>query len=253
MQSNYPNPTVMHKLAKLFPILSIVLAIPTIGFIAQANTNHHPGDHSGKLADMRMGYGDKLNLTPEQKAKMEQLHQSANTQIEQILTPAQLPKFKQIESQRQARKQARQPLNLTADQQAKIKAIHDANRQKFDAILTPAQQAQMKQERGGPEGRDGGHRLNKLNLTPEQQAKFKQIKAATDSQMDAILTPEQRQKAQAMRGGRDGMKDEWKSLNLTADQQAKIKAIHEANRQQVKNILTPEQQSRFNPGKRKMQ
>jgi Spy/CpxP family protein refolding chaperone len=67
--------------------------------------------------------------------------------------------------------------------------------------------------------------------------------------MDTILTPEQRQNMQAIRGEKGGMKDEWKSLNLTVDQKAKIKAIHQANQSQFKAILTPAQQSKFGNGK----
>lgn len=232
----------MNKLAKLLPILSIVLIIPTIGLVANAN----PPDISGQIADVSMGRGDKLTLTAAQKTKMEQLRQSVNTQIEQVLTPEQLPKFKQIESQRQARHQAHQMLNLTADQKAKMKAIRQADRQQFNAILTPAQQAQIKQDQSREN--DGWKaRLDRLNLTPEQKTKLEQLKTTTDDQMSAILTPEQRQASQAMRGEKTAMK----SLNLTADQKAKIKAIHLANREQFKAILTPEQQSKFKPGNRR--
>jgi periplasmic protein CpxP/Spy len=235
----------VNKLAKSLPILSILLTIPTIAFVAHANPDHV----RGQIADARMERGEKLQLTPEQKTKMEQLRQSVNTQIEQVLTPEQLPKFKQIESQRQVRHQARETLNLTADQKAKVTAIHQADRQQFNAILTPAQQAQIKQDRdnhdkGGWEGR-----LKRLNFTPEQKTKLEQLKIETSKQMDTVLTPEQRQKMQAMRGEKGGIKDEWKSLNLTVDQKAKIKAIHQANQSQFKAILTPAQQSKFGNGK----
>jgi hypothetical protein len=99
----------VNKLAKSLSILSILLTIPTIAFVVHANPDHV----RGQIADARMERGEKLQLTPEQKTKMEQLRKSVNTQIEQVLTPEQLPKFKQIESQRQARHQARETLNLS--------------------------------------------------------------------------------------------------------------------------------------------
>jgi periplasmic protein CpxP/Spy len=235
----------VNKLAKSLSILSILLTIPTIAFVVHANPDHV----RGQIADARMERGEKLQLTPEQKTKMEQLRKSVNTQIEQVLTPEQLPKFKQIESQRQARHQARETLNLTADQKAKVKAIHQADRQQFNAILTPAQQAQIKQDRDNHDNSGWGTRLKRLNFTPAQKTKLEQLKIETGKQMDTILTPEQRQNMQAIRGEKGGMKDEWKSLNLTVDQKAKIKAIHQANQSQFKAILTPAQQSKFGNGK----
>jgi Spy/CpxP family protein refolding chaperone len=237
----------VNKLAKLLPLLSIVLTIPTIAQVAHANPHHH----HGQIADVRMGGGDKLTLTAEQKTKMEQLRQSANKQIEQILTPEQLPKFRQIESQHQARKQTHEGFNLTADQKAKIKAIHQANRQQFNAILTPAQQAQIKQDRETGDHSGWVDRLKRLNFTPEQKTKLEQLKTNTEAQMGAVLTPEQRQKAQTMKAERGGMKNDWQSINLTADQKAKIKAIHQANHEKFKAILTPEQRSKFEPGQHK--
>jgi periplasmic protein CpxP/Spy len=232
------------KLARFLPILSIVLAIPTLAVVAHAKSHHH----RGQIADVRMGRMDDLNFTPEQKTKMEQLRQSTRTQIEGILTTEQRQKFQQIETQHQVRHQTGESMNLTVDQKLKLKAIRQANQQQFQAILTPAQQAQLKEDRGGEKGRYMA-RLDKLNLTSDQKAKMEQLKATGRSQMEAILTPEQRQKAQTMREGRPEMVQSWKSMNLTADQKAKIKAIHQASEQQFNAILTPEQQSKLKAGK----
>jgi Spy/CpxP family protein refolding chaperone len=234
----------MHKLAKLLPILSIVLAIPTLAVVAHAKPHYH----NGQIADVRMGRMDHLNLTPEQKTKMEQLRLSARTQMEAILTPEQRQKFQQIETQHQVRHQAGENMSLTADQKLKLKAIRQANQQQFQAILTPAQKAQLKEDRGG---RKGGYmaRLDKLNLTSDQKAKMEQLKATGRTQMEAILTPEQRQKAQTMQTRRPEMKNAWKSMNLTAEQKAKMKAIRQASEQELNAILTPEQQSKLKSGK----
>jgi Spy/CpxP family protein refolding chaperone len=235
----------VNKLVKSLSILSIALTIPSIASISQANPHHG----HGQIAESRMERGEKLQLTPAQKTKMEQLRQSVNTQIEQVLTPEQRPKFRQIESQRLARKQAHETLSLTPEQKAKIQAIHQADREKFNAILTAEQKAQIKQDRANQDRSSWTDRLNRLNFTPAQKTKLEQLKLDTDKQMDLVLTPEQRQKSQAMRGERTGMKDAWKSINLTPDQKAKITAIHQANSEQFKAILTPEQRSKFEPGK----
>jgi Spy/CpxP family protein refolding chaperone len=92
-----------------------------------------------------------------------------------------------------------------------------------------------------------GNRRNYFNLTPAQQAKMAELRAATRSQIEAVLTPEQRQKfsqltaqRQATRQGRKGM-----MTNLTTDQRAKLKAIRESNQAQFKAILTPTQQAQL--------
>lgn len=95
-----------------------------------------------------------------------------------------------------------------------------------------------------------GNRRNYSNLTPAQQAKMAELQAATRSQIEAVLTPEQRQKfsqiqaqRQTTRPGRKGM-----MMNLTTDQKARLKAIRESNQSQFKAILTPAQQAQLPQG-----
>lgn len=91
---------------------------------------------------------------------------------------------------------------------------------------------------------------DRLNLTPAQQAKIAELRAATRSQIEAVLTPEQRQKfsqltaqRQAVRQGGKGM-----MMNLTTDQRSRLKAIRESNQAQFKAILTPTQQAQLPQG-----
>lgn len=221
----------MNKLAKLLPILSLVLTIPTLAITAQAKPHHQIG--LGRIADAGMGRMGSLNLTSAQKTKMEQLRQSARTQIEQVLTAEQRQKFQQIASPDRAGRQNGDRLNLTADQKAKIKAIRQADRRQFQAILTPVQLAQLQQERGSRA--NGGYMggLDRLNLTADQKAKLEQLKANSRTQIQAVLTPEQRQTAQSNQGRRQEMSKEWQSLNLTSDQKAKIRAIRQASQQEL--------------------
>jgi periplasmic protein CpxP/Spy len=234
---NHPNPTMLNKLTKLLPL--IVLAIATPSFAAGNHSSHHRSH--GDLAVGEMGrHLSDLNLTPEQKAKMEQLRAAMKTQIDAVLTPTQRQQRDRITAQRQANRQGENGLNLTADQKAKLTAIRDANKAQFKAILTPAQQAQIAQGGGW---RRGG--IDKLNLTAEQTAKMEQLRASARSQMDAILTPEQQQQANTRRERRQSMVDSWKSMNLTADQKAKIETIRQSSEQQFNAILTPEQQAKL--------
>jgi periplasmic protein CpxP/Spy len=229
---NHSNPTMLNKLAKLIPLFALVIATPSF---AAANYSSHNHTH-GQIAASETGRMGKLNLTPAQKTKVEQLRASTRSQIDAVFTPAQRQQREQIHSQRQANQQGENGSNLTADQKAKLKAIREANKEQFKAILTPAQQAQMTQGGGWGKG-------NKLNLTSEQKTKMEQLRASARSQMDAVLTPAQQQQSQACRDRRQAMRNSWKSMNLTADQQAKIKAIRESSEQQLNTILTPAQQT----------
>lgn len=120
------------------------------------------------------------------------------------------------------RNQMRPPnfLNLTADQQTRFEQIRQNERSQIGAILTADQKAQLqrdypkgelrsnRQNRGTPPrpdqgtpstGQDRGRpRLPfaSLNLTAEQRSRIEAVQRTAREQMDAILTPEQRQQMQ---------------------------------------------------------
>ncbi len=102
-------------------------------------------------------------------------------------------------------------LNLTADQQAQMKKIHQNERSQIDNILTADQKAQLQRDRQnhqahrpengntpGTEQKQGMHHspFASLNLTADQQTKIKAVMQSSKTQMDGILTPEQRQTLQ---------------------------------------------------------
>ncbi|MFB2894183.1 hypothetical protein ACE1CI_14830 [Aerosakkonemataceae cyanobacterium BLCC-F50] len=102
---------------------------------------------------------------------------------------------------------------------------------------------------------------NRLNLTDAQKTQMRQIREATRTQIENVLTQEQKDKLRAAReqrrqqrgeqqaqqgGDRRGQRGQvWASLNLTADQQAQIKRIREESRQKMQAVLTPEQQQQM--------
>jgi Spy/CpxP family protein refolding chaperone len=232
------NPTMKNQLAKLLPLLTILFAVPAF---ASTSTYFNHNTRQGRIADGGMGKrADRLNLTPDQKTKMQQLRAATRSQIEAVLTPQQRQQLAQVKAQRQANRQDGKGMNLTADQKTQLKAIRETNQQQFKAMLTPAQQAQLAQ---GGRGWGKGGAMARLNLTPDQTAKMQQLRAAARSQMNAVLTPAQQQQAQARYEQRQAMGNTWKSLNLTPSQQAKITSIRQASEQQLNTILTPEQQS----------
>ena len=103
-------------------------------------------------------------------------------------------------------------LNLTADQKAKLKQIRETTESKISEILTPEQRQQMetlKQQRqaqrqsGQPRtGERKGGGMAALNLSEDQKTKIRAIRAQAKQDMDAILTPEQRQQRLDRKGQR---------------------------------------------------
>ncbi len=79
----------------------------------------------------------------------------------------------------------------------------------------------------------------RLNLSADQKAKMKAIRETTHTQVDGVLTAEQRTQLQAQKS--QGRGKGWKSLNLSADQKARIKTIMQASRRDREAILTPAQ------------
>jgi periplasmic protein CpxP/Spy len=213
-------------LAAIVPISSVL----TFADLAQARLNNG----FWRIADGGGNFTNRLDLTTEQKTKMQQLRQSTRTKIEGVLNAEQRQKFQQIYSQRQANKSSRQGLNLTTEQKTQIQAIRQANRAQFQALLTPAQKTQIQQ---------GG--FSSITLTAEQKAKMAQLRAESRTRMEAILTPTQQQQAKTLLNRRQDMLTAWQSLDLTTEQRTQIRAIRQASQEQFKAILTPEQQSKL--------
>jgi Spy/CpxP family protein refolding chaperone len=153
----------------------------------------------------------RLNLTADQKAKIQPILQNEIQQARSI----------------------HQNASLTPDQQkAQMQQIHQAARDQVKQILTPEQVAQMGKgpgkgpgmDHGGP-GHDPLAWMSKtLNLTDEQKTKLQplfdgQHKQVQSVMQDSSLTPEQKH--------------------------AKVEDIRKATHQQVMSVLTPEQQNQM--------
>ena len=94
------------------------------------------------------------------------------------------------------------------------------------------------QPNGQREGR--GRKFEQLNLTDAQKAQIQQIKQSTRQQMDAILTPQQKEQLRVAREQK-----QRPNLNLTEDQKAKMKAIRESSKSQMDAVFTPEQKQKL--------
>jgi Spy/CpxP family protein refolding chaperone len=154
---------------KTLSLIAGTLALTLIAtpFAVQAEQNNLSSPQPGKEWQKK-GQFQKLNLTPEQKAKMKEIGRSTRAQIEAVLTPEQKTKLQaamaERKAQHQAQRQQRQgqgerqegrgkkgnifaSLNLTETQKNQIKQIRESSKQQRQAVLTPEQQAQMKQMR----------------------------------------------------------------------------------------------------------
>jgi len=103
-------------------------------------------------------------------------------------------------------------LGLTDEQVQKMREIRDngGSRQEMQAVLTPEQRTkmiEMRKEHKAEFGGGKGFMAQQLGLSDEQKAKMAEIRQAGGSreEMRAVLTPEQQAKFDEMRAKREGM------------------------------------------------
>lgn len=84
-----------------------------------------------------------------------------------------------------------------------------------------------------------------LELTQQQRTQMEQIHRNTRSQMEAILTPEQKQSFQAALEQRRGMRAAIAAMNLSPQQQTQLRNIMQSARTQKDAILTSEQKQQL--------
>jgi len=98
--------------------------------------------------------------------------------------------------------------------------------------------------------------FERLGLTDAQKTQIKEIRSNSRAQMEAILTPEQKQQLETAKQAHQGQprqergqgergKKGWASLNLTPEQKTKMREIKESEKNQIQAILTPQQQQQF--------
>jgi Spy/CpxP family protein refolding chaperone len=93
-----------------------------------------------------------------------------------------------------------------------------------------------------------------LNLTTEQKAQLQQIGQETRSQMESVLTPQQREqlKANASQAPRTGNRQAATAqLNLSDEQISKIQQIRKSSEERMQAVLTPEQLEKIRQFRRK--
>ena len=95
------------------------------------------------------------------------------------------------------------------------------------------------------EGKRFERMAERLSLTDSQKNELKGIMQTRRTQIESILTSEQKAQLQALKQQRNLNRQAFQSLNLSEDQKQEIRAIRQDTRQQISQILTPEQQEIF--------
>jgi Spy/CpxP family protein refolding chaperone len=206
MEMNYRNTLTVIALILLVPLSQVV------------NANTHASYSNSTARDMQNPSGgqrrggferDDLNITADQKAKLESIRQSERDQIQAVRNDSSLS---------------------PQDKEAKVRAIQDSARQQAMQLLTPEQQQKLQNARkdhrlGGPRGGGpGGGPFEDLGLTPEQKSQIQTIHQDAESQIAAIRN----------------------DSTLTPDQKReKMRSIMESIHQPTLNVLTPEQQQKL--------
>jgi Spy/CpxP family protein refolding chaperone len=199
-----------------------LIAITTISFSAKAQENNTGKTENVK--EQRKEYkhehhrfhhqqmAEKLNLTGEQKQKLESINADFKNRVEEL---------KKENITQQELKEKRQTL-------AKERT------EKVQALLTPEQKTQIEQfrkEGKGDRSMNSGKRLGKmkstLDLTDEQVAKLKAQKESFKSKAEAIKNNESLtadQKKDQLKVLRDEKRNSFKSI-LTSDQLKKLEEM----------------------------
>jgi Spy/CpxP family protein refolding chaperone len=185
----------------------MVAAIFATAAVAQTAQTPAQGERQGWKHGGKGRSLEALNLTSEQKSKLQALQEEQRSKMQAL----------------------RGNTSLTEDQKKQqMRELRQSNHQQMLSILTPEQQAQMKELHAKHEGRREGFKAGRgfqaLNLSEQQKAQMKPIFESSRQQMQALkadtsLTPEQKRE--------------------------KMKEIRQNQMSQVKSILTPEQQQQL--------
>lgn len=149
--------------------------------------------------------------------------------------------------------QLKQALNLTPDQVSKIQSIQANARTQRQAIVGNTSLSPQDKRSQLMQLRQNTHQQVMAVLTPDQQAKLKQLhqqrKAERFDKMSAALglTPDQQTQIKAIRDKeRTDLKAVKDNASLSAvDRSTQIKQIRSAARDQIRALLTPEQKAKL--------
>ncbi|NJL63970.1 MAG: P pilus assembly/Cpx signaling pathway, periplasmic inhibitor/zinc-resistance associated protein [Methylacidiphilales bacterium] len=108
-----------------------------------------------------------------------------------------------------------QELGLTDAQKSDLARIRNNTRTEIDRILTPEQRQQRQQRQATSQNRQGRRNggFKALNLTEDQKANIRRVMQASKSDMEAVLTPEQKQKFEQLRQDKRNIRQQRQQSN----------------------------------------
>ena len=86
-----------------------------------------------------------VQLTQQQKDKLDQIRSNTRTQIEKILTPEQQNRYKAALQAGQGRQTAVAAMNLTEAQKTQLRQVVESAKSQASAVFTPQQKQQIQQ------------------------------------------------------------------------------------------------------------
>jgi Spy/CpxP family protein refolding chaperone len=195
-------------------ITSAFVIMLSIG-AAQAQTTSDK--EQGHKKEHKMAF-DNLNLSADQKARLQSVREDYKKQSAELKNNTQLS---------------------AEEKQKRRKELHQQFRSQTDAIFTPAQKDQLTKNKAewkekSKDGKKDGHARN---------SKGKGMQRGQDLQKDLGLSTDQQQKMEQLR---TDFRNRFSSLrsdtSLTDDQKkAKMQDMRKEQQEQMKSILTPEQ------------
>lgn len=133
------------KLNKLsFLVGAVALTLTAIPFTAEADTSSSSPIVVAQR-QKRGGWKNKLNLTENQKAQMQEIKKDARAEMREVLTPDQLQKLEAAKASGQKKRGVWRSLNLSDTQKAELKKIRQSKKARFEEILTEEQKAQLEE------------------------------------------------------------------------------------------------------------
>ena len=151
---------------RLMPVLTgaVVLAVAATPLVVTAAPITSGQQLLAQVGQRRQGPFANLNLTQEQKNRLQQLRQDTQREIEGVLTPQQLDEYNAAKQIRQGmrrggggnwsassqggqnrRSNIWDSLNLSSNQKSRIQEIRQRSRDRMMSILTDQQRQQLQQ------------------------------------------------------------------------------------------------------------
>lgn len=84
-----------------------------------------------------------------------------------------------------------------------------------------------------------------LQLTEQQKARLAEIRRSTRTQIERILTPQQREQLKAAMQNRQDRRDAFAAINLSSEQKTQLQSIMRSARSQSEAVLTPQQREQI--------